>query len=181
MKILHGELRGRPLPFKPVPGLRPTSDKVRQAVFNTLQGAVEGRRVLDLFSGTGALGFEALSLGAASVDFVESDRRQAGRIREAAEALGLKEKVRVVVGDAVRAVERWPAGGTFDLIFADPPYEEGWSEKILAALDRSSVLGGDSWIILECEKRESPPERTGSLRAEKTQVYGDSKILWYRR
>ena len=141
MRVVGGSARGRRLRAPAGRSVRPTSDRAREAIFNALQsrGGVEGARVVDLFAGSGALGIEALSRGAASATFVERDRAAAGVVRENLAALGLDG--RVVVADAVAFAVR---EGGFDVAFADPPYDfDGWGE-LLGALDaRLAVLESD--------------------------------------
>lgn len=180
MKILTGVLRGRPILFKANPHLRPTADKVRKAIFDMLQGQLEGKNVLDLFSGTGALGIEALSGGAERATFVEMDRRQCGKIRENLAALELDERSFVINLDAVAAIESFSRQGEFfDLIFLDPPYEKEWGRRTLEALSSSKVLHEGTFIILECNKREEAQKQLGRLRCVKMKAYGDTKIAVY--
>lgn len=182
MKILTGALRGKPILFKPNPKLRPTSDKTRKAIFDMLQGGLEEKNVLDLFSGTGALGFEALSQGAARVTFVEMNRAQCDKIKENLIRLELTDRAQVVNLDAVAAVGSYSRQeSTFDLVFLDPPYEKGLAERALLAISRSSVLGAQGWVILECGRREELPDPAGGLRKMKTKTYGDTKVLFYQR
>lgn len=182
MKILTGALRGKPILFKPNPRLRPTSDKTRKAIFDMLQGGLEEKNVLDLFSGTGSLGFEALSQGAARVTFVEMNRAQCDKIKENLVCLGLNGRAEVVNLDAVAAVGSFSRQKIyFDLVFLDPPYEKGLAERALLEISRSSVLGAQGWVILECGKREELPDPAGGLRKMKTKTYGDTKVLFYQR
>ena len=158
MRVVAGSARGRKLQAVPGRDVRPTSDRVREAVFNALGslGAVEGARVLDLFAGTGALGIEALSRGAGSATFVERDAAAVDVIRANLADLGMS-------ADVVRAdAERWleTARAEFDLALLDPPYAfEGWDgllERVPASLvviesDRSIAVG-EGWDVLR-EKR----------------------------
>ncbi|MBI2094649.1 MAG: RsmD family RNA methyltransferase, partial [Candidatus Omnitrophica bacterium] len=112
--------------FKPNPHLRPTTDKTRKAIFDMLQGELQDKKVLDLFSGTGALGFEALSNGAAEAMFVEADAFQAREIRNNLGRLGLESRGIVRQEEVSRAIEKLGRdGAAFDFIFIDPPYEKG--------------------------------------------------------
>ena len=180
MKILTGSLRGKTIQFKPNPHLRPTADKVRKAIFDMLQGQLEGKNVLDLFSGTGALGMEALSGGAERATFVETDAMQCGKLKENLAALGLDERSFVIRLDAVAAIESFSRQGEFfDLIFLDPPYEKEWGKRTLEALSSSNVLHEGTFIISECNKREEIEKRLGRLRCVKTKAYGDTQIAVY--
>lgn len=182
MKILTGELKGRLILFKTKPGVRPTADKVRKAIFDALQGRLEGSRVLDLFSGTGALGLEALSLGAGRALFVEEDGRQARSIQEALDSLDLADRGGVMAQDAVKAIHQLgQAAEPFDLIFLDPPYGKGLAQKALTLLSGSAIVPDGGLVILECGKRENFPSTLGNLKRVKTKLHGDTKIIFYLR
>ncbi len=179
MKILTGTLRVRAVLYKPSPLLRPTSDKARKAIFDVLRGALEGAEVLDLFSGTGALGFEALSGGAERVFFVESDVSQARRIRENLDALGLRDKAVVLHQDAGVVVRGWkekPVG----IIFLDPPYSRGLADRTLGEIAASRVMGPDTLVAAETRRGETLPERYGALQLIKLKTYGDTSVRFYR-
>jgi len=181
LRIIGGSLRGRRFAAPPGRHTRPTSDKVREAIFNALAGlvALEGARVLDLFAGSGALGLEALSRGAAHCTFVESHARTAAGIRAAAAALGLpRDAVRVV---AARA-ERWlhdaagtPPGEAAALVLADPPYAYGEHAALLAALADPPAVADGAVIVLETAARQAltPPARLELLRVK---GYGDTQV-----
>ena len=131
VRLIAGRLRGSKLPVAERPGLRPTSDRVRETLFNWLQADVAGARVLDLFAGTGALGFEAASRGAAEVVLVERDPALAANLRAQAERLHCPE-VRVDCADALAWLAR-PPQPAFGLAFLDPPFEAGlWQAAALA-------------------------------------------------
>lgn len=145
MRIVAGKFRGRPIATPADDALRPTSDRVREAVFNILAHGVEGfeiegAHVLDLFAGTGALGLEAMSRGAAYCLFVEQDADARGLIRQSIEAFGLTGVTRIFRRDATSL---GPAGrgDAFDLVLCDPPYGKGLGEKALAA----AAVGG--WLV----------------------------------
>src|SRR3989338_6017652 len=130
MKILTGNLRGQTITFRPVRRLRPTADKTRKAIFDMLQGELVGKRILDLFSGTGALGIEALSSGADYVTFVELDRSQALSIEKSLSGLRQINRTKIIMGDSLKIVaELSEAGKKFNLVFLDPTYDKGLGEK----------------------------------------------------
>src|SRR5690348_444457 len=143
LRIVGGTLRGRKWNFPDAPGLRPTPDRVRETLFNWLAPHIGGARVLDLFAGSGALGFEALSRGAASAVLVESDPRVAEGLREAAKTLGAAG-ARIVDGDALRYLARTP--DRFDLAFVDPPYASGLAVRALAALPAKLKPGARVYV-----------------------------------
>jgi 16S rRNA (guanine966-N2)-methyltransferase len=168
VRVVAGEFKGRPLRAPRGMRTRPTADRVREALFSTL-GDVSGARVLDLYAGTGALGIEALSRGAASAVFVERDPRAAATIAANLRSLGLDERVRRV--DALRFIAR--AQGTFDLVFCDPPYDS--VPRIAGPLAERlpPLLAGGARIVTESDKR-MPLELPFPLLAERT--YGDTRI-----
>lgn len=170
MRVVAGELGGRRLVAPPGNDTRPTSDKVRQAIFNALDsaGLLDGALVVDLFAGSGALGIEALSRGAESCVFVERDRAAVTALRENLGSLGLEKRSRVVVGDA----STYGASlGAVDLVLADPPYRfDGW-EALLAGL-----AAGD--VIAESDREIPAPAGWESVRARR---YGRTFITWLHR
>lgn len=149
VRIIAGHLRGSKLPVADRPGLRPTSDRVRETLFNWLQPRVAGARVLDLFAGTGALGFEAASRGAAEVVMVERDPALAQSLRESQARFRL-EGVQVVQADA-RAWLAGPPAPRFDLVFLDPPFDGSLWEP--AARGLAPWLAPGAWIYVECPNK----------------------------
>ncbi|HVF75170.1 MAG TPA: 16S rRNA (guanine(966)-N(2))-methyltransferase RsmD [Acidimicrobiales bacterium] len=159
MRVVGGSERGRALRSPKGHDIRPTSDRVREAVFNMVDtlGGVDDATVVDLFAGTGALGIEALSRGAASAVFVERDRSAAALVQENLDALGLAERGKVVRLDVVRWLE---TAGPFEVAFADPPYAfEQWpvvfervrAQLLVAESNRELDLGG-RWELLRCKR-----------------------------
>jgi 16S rRNA (guanine966-N2)-methyltransferase len=149
VRIIGGEWRGRKLHFPPSTGLRPTPDRVRETVFNWLQFELAGARCLDLFAGSGALGLEALSRGAAEAVFVE---REAVSVRAIGEMLALLrcDRGRVEQADAFAWLERGsPAAKPFDIVFLDPPYGEARLPVLTEKLERRGWLAAGAWIYLE--------------------------------
>lgn len=145
VRIIGGRLRGSKLPVPDLPGLRPSGDRARETLFNWLQGEVAGARVLDLFAGSGALGFEAASRGAAEVWLVERDAAQARSLAESAQRLHA-QGVQVACADALR----WLADGAqgrFDLAFVDPPFDAGLWQAAVAALQPR--LAENAWVYVE--------------------------------
>ena len=179
MRIIAGEFKGRRLAA--VRGrIRPTSDKVREAIFNILGPRVLGAQVLDLFAGTGALTLEALSRGAAGAVLVDEDGAALGVLRENLESLGIKERVRVLALPVAGALRKLAAqGARFSLIFLDPPYGRGWAQKTLKALEASGLLMPDASIVAEHSHREALPEHLGGLCLIQTRRYGDTQVAFY--
>lgn len=152
LRIIGGELRSRLIDFDADAGVRPTPDRVRQTLFDWLSPLIEGATVLDLYAGSGALGFEALSRGAAQATFVETGRAQAAAIRDASAKLGVEARCTVVSGDAIAHLRA--TSSRYNLVFVDPPYDSPLLEQTLAALPR--VLKGGSRIYLEWPKGQAP-------------------------
>ncbi len=182
MKILTGSLRGKTIAFRPNPKLRPTGGKARKAMFDMLQGALEGKSTLDLFSGTGALGFEALSQGAERTVFVESNRNQCQSVARNLESLGLSDRGEVLCLDAVSAIRTLDRRNVyFDFVFMDPPYEKGLGREALEALAASSLVHEGSLIFFEERKNEKKFNVPGNLKEVKSKDYGDTRIRVYSK
>lgn len=194
MRIVGGALSGRRFTGPPGDVTRPTSERVREAIASALdaRGAFATDVVLDLFAGTGALAFEALSRGAKRALLVERDRRVARAIEKSAAELGLADRVRVAVVDLSRAapaVERIAAadGGPFGLVFADPPYDEIDSVRpLLSALAAKGALGEGAWVVIEHAAKRPPSFVTGAetlvgLDSVSTYRYGDTAVVIARR
>lgn len=182
MRITSGELGGRTI--KVPPGIRPTQDKVRQALFSSLGERIGGARVLDLFAGSGALGLEAWSRGAESVCLVESDARVFPILKENVRALcGAESAVTTIRSDAIRFLETG-RGGPFNLVIADPPYDRSgtarWLEKTLIGLEGRSMFPAPVLLVFELSSGEDVVERPGwSLIKDKR--YGETRLLTYEK
>ncbi|HTQ35421.1 MAG TPA: 16S rRNA (guanine(966)-N(2))-methyltransferase RsmD [Steroidobacteraceae bacterium] len=155
LRIVGGALRGRKWRFPETPGLRPTPDRVRETLFNWLAPHIAGMRVLDAFAGSGALGFEALSRGAASAVLLEQDRAAAANLRATAARFGLAA-ARVEGGDALAFLRAAPARG-YDLVFLDPPFAAGLAEPALAAIAAGGLLAPGGFCYLEQPAAQGPP------------------------
>jgi 16S rRNA (guanine966-N2)-methyltransferase len=153
MRIIAGQLKGRRLKAPGWEGLRPTSDKVRETLFNILAPRIEGARVLDGYAGTGAVGIEAISRGAAHVSFVEQDRRAAALIAQNLAACGVEQGYTIHCGDVVTALGRLPEEDRFDLILLDPPYDAHNVADALAAAAPRLTSGGV--LVLERATRRA--------------------------
>lgn len=179
MRVTGGDLRGRRLRAPEGRGTRPTSDLVRSALFSMLEArGVEPERVLDLYAGTGALGIEALSRGAAWCDFVERDAAAAGVIRDNLAALGLTPRARVARQDVRRFVEA-QAGEPYDLVMADPPYADESVGGVLELLLGSPLVSDSTILAWEHPSRRATPQRLGSFDCIAERRHGDTVILLF--
>ena len=169
LRIIGGEWRGRKLSFHARPGLRPTSDRVRETLFNWLAPTIVGADCLDLFSGSGALGLEALSRGANYCDFVESDQLAAASIQGNLRLLGNSSpRGRVTTTDALKFMDA--AQRHWDVVFVDPPFDSGIGTRTLEYLASHDCLNHDSWIYFETRRSapEAVPDSLYTLYREKT-------------
>jgi 16S rRNA (guanine966-N2)-methyltransferase len=153
LRIIGGRHRGRRLQFPAGVDIRPTPDRVRETLFNWLQSRLADARVLDLFAGSGALGLEALSRGAAHVTFVERDRGAAAAIRGLAEEWR-EESAHVICADALAWLGQETQAGPFDIVFLDPPYDSSLLAAAAAALARSGRLAPDARVYVERRARD---------------------------
>ena len=159
--------------------IRPTGDKVKEAIFNILMNHVPGARCIDLFAGTGNLGLEALSRGAEFCQFSDIDRESIRIININIEKCGAEEKSSVYCGDFRKALKRFP--GKADLIFMDPPYSSGLYEKALKEVDSLDLLAEEGIIIAEHEKHVELSQRVGKLFCYDVRRYGKTLVSLYRR
>ncbi|MCZ7596402.1 MAG: 16S rRNA (guanine(966)-N(2))-methyltransferase RsmD [Hyphomicrobium sp.] len=183
MRIVGGSLRGRPIAGPQHEGLRPTADRVRESLFNILAHGVadfslEGARVIDLFAGTGALGLEAISRGAAFCLFVDSEAEARALIRNNIEKFGLTGVTRIFRRDAT---DLGPAGtmAPFSLAFLDPPYGQGLGERALASLAAGRWLVSGAIVVLEERAGISPALPTGFAEFDR-RAYGDTQVIFAR-
>ena len=175
LRVVGGEARGRRL--KTPKGIRPTQGIVKEAIFNLVGPAIDGVHVLDLFAGSGALGIEALSRGAAAVTFVDREPRGLAILRQNLDALELKARANVVRGDVVRWLESSPeqikqAG----FVFMDPPYEDPVLDRALKAIDRE-VTG--AIVVVEHSRRQELPS-LARLQVDRQRRYGDTVVTVLR-
>ncbi|NOT45728.1 MAG: 16S rRNA (guanine(966)-N(2))-methyltransferase RsmD [Acidobacteria bacterium] len=174
MRIIAGTLKGRRLTPPTWAGLRPTSDRLRETLFNVLGTRVQGARVLDACAGTGAVGIEAISRGAAHVTFVDTDRRAAGLVRHNLDACGVGGGYTIRVGNVVTVLPEL-GEAAFDLVFLDPPYDAGTVAPMLEAAACCLRPGG--LVVLERATRAAP-EIPGSLTRTRDLRSGDSSLTF---
>lgn len=179
MRVITGSARGRKL--KELTGMdtRPTTDRVKEAIFSIIQFDLEGRRILDLFAGTGQLGIEALSRGAAAAVFVEQRREAAALVRDNLTLTGLAGAGRVVNGDAFAFLQS--ARETFDIIFIDPPFAAGLWENALESISRFDILSDHGIIICESPARQELPSLSPPYFQHRVYRYGQVKVTTYHK
>ena len=179
MRVITGTARGRRL--KELQGMetRPTTDKVKESLFNIIQFDIEGRRVLDLFAGTGQLGIECLSRGAEHCTFVDLRREAAGLVRENLEQCGLAGSADVVQGDYLAYLTR--CGEKFDLVLLDPPYGKGLLEKAVETIAAIDILSENGIMVCESGLEEALPELDAPYQKGKDYRYGKIKLTVYHR
>ena len=191
MRVIAGFLKGRRLASPSWDGLRPTSDKLRETLFNILAPRIAGARVLDGYAGTGAIGIEALSRGASAVTFVDSDRRAQALIEENLARCGIAEGYAIIRESVERALDtlrdRAPSA-PFDLVLLDPPYDRrpggsgdpggpGDFDTVLAAA--GEVVAADGLLVLEHSRKRATPEAAGVLVRTREVTSGDSALTLY--
>lgn len=184
MRITGGTYRSRALRAPSGNATRPTSDRVREALFGILAsaGALEDARVLDLYSGTGALALEALSRGAAHAVLVESARAALAVLRANVAALGVARQAHILASDVDRATDRIVQRGPFSLVLADPPWalvDTGEVARSLSSLASAGAFSEDAWVVLEHASRSPAPEVVGLVHREGRR-YGDATLAFYK-
>jgi len=179
MRIISGSARGRKLKEPSSLSIRPTSDMVKESVFNIVQFDLEGRRVLDLFAGTGQLGIEALSRGAKSAVFVDSKPEALKLIRENLKLSGFSDSASVYAGDAMKylAGDSRRKNERFDIVFIDPPYDAGLTGNALFKIIEFNKLNPNGIIICEKSTESKTPDVTPPYFIQKEYKYGSVKIV----
>ncbi|WP_298433084.1 16S rRNA (guanine(966)-N(2))-methyltransferase RsmD [Geobacter sp.] len=185
MRVISGTARGRRLSAPPGERLRPTADRVKEALFSilgSLLGNFDGIRTLDIFAGTGSLGIEALSRGGCETVFVDNHRESAATVRKNLEALGFAGRGTVLVKDATAAIGTLEkAGRPFRLVLLDPPYRLGMTERVLERLACSPLVTDETIITAETADDEEIGTEFGPLRMFDRRVYGDTALSFFRK
>ncbi len=186
MRIIGGRYRGRPLKAPRGRETRPTTDRVREAIFNMLGDVPSGVRALDLFAGSGAMGLEAISRGSAGATFVDSSREACRTIADNAAALGVREKCRIMEKDVMQFLAASEGrGGVYSLVFLDPPYGAGFPREVLEALVSWPGLADPAIVVVETERAAPGTLEESAVVDEKlaplrTRVYANTAVLIYR-
>ena len=182
LRITSGSFRGRLIQSLKGTSTRPTSERLRQAWLNSLQMNLPDARILDLFSGSGALGLEALSRGAGFVLFVEESAKAAQVIRENIKILNLEEQTQILQKKAELVSSEISEDAPFDFIFMDPPYHQGFEEKILSTFSWSTLLTESGRLCIESAyRKEGAYQEPKALSVVRHEKYGDSQLSFYER
>ena len=178
VRVTGGEARGVPLQSPRAPGVRPTTDLVRTALFNILAArGIEGAVVADLYAGTGSLGIEALSRGAAQADFVEADRRQMDVIRANVRATNVADRATLVHAKVEQALDGLRR--RYDLVLMDPPYTQPFPASVVARAAELDLLADDAVVVVGHASRVEAPQVCGRLVRDQDRRYGDSSLAFY--
>jgi 16S rRNA (guanine(966)-N(2))-methyltransferase RsmD len=179
MRVISGTARGRRL--KELPGMdtRPTTDKVKESMFNIIQFE-QMDRVVDLFAGTGQLGIECLSRGASHAVFCDNAKESLDIVRKNLKKTGFEDKAKVLLCDYKRFL-KYEADGEYDVIFVDPPYHVGLSDRALKQIGQQPVLANQGIVVLECARDEVKPTEEGNLILRRRYDYGTVSVLIYVR
>ena len=177
MRIVAGHLKGRSLQGPIGPGVRPTSDRLRETLFNVIRDRVVGARLLDGFAGTGAVGLEAFSRGAHHVTFVERDRRTIPLLEQNIVICGGTSATTVVKDDFLGVSTRHPRIGQFDVVFVDPPYDTEDLAEVMT--EAAALVVTTGLVVLEHSRRRTAPEGAAGIRRNRTLLAGDSVLAFY--
>ena len=176
MRIIAGALKGRRIDAPNWPGLRPTSDRLRETLFNVLAPHIEGARFLDAYAGTGAVGIEALSRGASHVTFVERDPRAARLIEQNLARCGVKDRYAIIRAGFAGA--DLAAAGPFHILFLDPPY--GAAHLIQAIELAAPLVTPGALLVIEHARRDQAPDQGAGLTRSRAMLSGDSALSFYQ-
>lgn len=176
MRVITGSARGKRLTVLEGEAVRPTTDRVKEALFNIIQFQIEGRRILDLFAGSGQLGIEALSRGAAEAVFVDASKESIAVVEKNVQACGLSPKAKIVQSDFASYLAR--RDGLFDLAFLDPPYRTGLLQRALPLVAERMTGGGT--IVCEHPVDEELPQTVGEFEKQRSYRYGKIYLTVYR-
>lgn len=178
MRIISGKYRGRQLVSFQADHIRPTTDRVKESLFNILMGQVEGARVLDLFSGTGNLAIECLSRGAAFVDLVENHRKSLAIIRENLNKLGIEDDYKIHPVDAFKYIRDY-SGEPYDLILVDPPFTRSWAHDLAETIGASRLISEKTSVVIESSSQESVLDSYPGLKRLDQREFGDKHLNFF--
>ena len=178
MRIIAGKYGGRKLVSFQAPHLRPTTDRIKESIFNSWSERFDGAKVLDLFSGTGNLSFEALSRGALKVTSVEQSAKSIEIIKKNQKLLGVGSEQELVSWDVLKFLKSYE-GEAFDLIFIDPPFTKKMADEVMKNLAQSKVYHEETLIVIESTKHETMGDVYGELLCYRRKEYGDKKVSFF--
>ena len=179
MRITSGIYKGVNIVLPKSSTIRPTSEKIRMALFNTLGDLILNSTMLDIFAGSGAIGIEALSRKASSVNFIEKDRNLCKLINETLININQQNLSHVIQGNAVTILKQ--LNSKYDFIFADPPYDYNNKDEILSIIEKSELLNPEGMIILEHRSNENINETSINIKRFDVRKYGDTQISFYKK
>ena len=180
MRIISGKYKSQQLLSFSADHIRPTTDRVKETLFNILQNHLPGAYVLDLFSGTGNLGIEALSRGADEVIFVESHSKSLDLIRKNLNKLKVSESYKILESDVLRYLQL-PHQKTFDVIFADPPFTKQMADEVMTLMSMSPIFGENTIMAIESARREKLEAQYGNLVRSDQRVFGDKILSFFTK
>ncbi len=181
MRVISGSAKGRILKAVPGRGTRPTTDKVKEAIFSMIGPYFEGGTVLDLFAGTGALAIESLSRGADKAVLVDLEAKSIAVIKQNLRQIGFEDRAEVYRSDAARALKALNKRQlAFDLVFLDPPYRNTGMEEMIRLLDQYELLHPGAWIVVEHDAEHTYPETVERTSRNRRTVYGETALSIYR-
>lgn len=180
MRIISGKYKGHQLVSFQADHIRPTTDRVKESLFNKIQGYLENAKVLDLFSGTGNLGIEALSRGAAEVTFVEKSKKSIAILEKNLAKLKISEPYRVIQKDVLSFLKSYE-GPAFDLIFIDPPFTEEMAHDVMLAVSQSKVFHDETLMMIESGRREKIVDDYSPLARYDVREFGDKFLSFFTK
>lgn len=179
MRVIGGKYKGQNLVSFQADHIRPTTDRVKETLFNMIQFEIEGSRALDLFSGTGSLGIEALSRGVESVVFVEKNKQSISILEKNLHKLKVDEPFQIIHKDVFQFLKSYE-GQPFQLIFVDPPFTEQLADEVLEAICQSKVFGVDSLVMIESSRKEKLIDEYSTALRVKKKEFGDKILSFFR-
>lgn len=180
MRVISGQFRGRKLEKLEGMDIRPTSDRVKESLFNMLGARLFDCAFLDLFAGTGGIGIEAYSRGATQVVFIDESAKSIKVLKTNLEKLQIQEQVEVYNTDYINAINKLASDNRkFDIIFIDPPYLKGYAQNALVQLADNKVLKEDAIVIIEHDIQDKMPESAGNLNMQRQKKYGNTMLSLY--
>lgn len=180
MRVISGKFKGRPLVSFKADHIRPTTDRVKETLFNKLMGRIEGAKVLDLFSGTGSLAIECISRGAEWVDIVENHRKSLDIIKENLTVLKINEGYKIHAEDAFRFIKNYQGPG-YDVVLADPPFTEKFAHDLATQIGASGLLAADSVLVIEASSKERMDEQYPGLNRLDRRSFGDKHLNFFEK